>query len=158
VVEITGGQLYGASLGVAREVMLQLNGFDELCNGIGGEDCHLGVRLEIAGHRVFYSRRMMTIESEDPATGSPLSLERIDPVMSERAYRARLAELGVRARVTDGRCDASHMVLDLVYGLRAPESRGNHYELRDLRPADLPATSRRLPTTFWFDGRPLEDL
>ena len=49
VVEITGGQLYGASLGVAREVMLAVNGFDELCNGIGGEDYNLGIRLEMAG-------------------------------------------------------------------------------------------------------------
>jgi hypothetical protein len=158
VVEIAGGQLYGASLGVTREVMLQLNGFDELCDGIGGEDYHLGIRLEIAGHRVFYSRRMMTIESEDHATASPHSLERIDPVMSERAYHDRLAEFGVCARFSDGRCDPSHMVLDLTYGLRTPESRGNHYRLRDLRPPDLPATSWWLPTTFWFDGRPIEDL
>ena len=35
---------------------------------------------------------------------------------------------------------------------------GNHYELRDLQPADLPAISEGLPTHFRFDGRPLEQL
>jgi hypothetical protein len=158
VVEITGGQLYGASFGVARDVMLEVNGFDELCNGIGGEDYNLGIRLELAGHRVFYSRRMTTIESEDHAARYPLPLARIDPVLDERAYRARLARFGVSERIVEGRCDASHMALDLVYGLGRPQSFGNHFELRDLQPADLPATCRGLPTTFWFDGTPLADL
>jgi GT2 family glycosyltransferase len=158
VVEITGGQLYGASLGVAREVMLDVNGFDELCNGIGGEDYNLGIRLEMAGHRVFYSRRMTTIESEDHAALYPLPFARIDPVLDERAYRERLAGFGVSKRIIEGRCDASHMALDLVYGLGKPQSIGNHFEMRDVQPADLPATSQGLPTTFWFDGRPLADL
>ncbi len=158
VVEITGGQLYGASLGVAREVMLEVNGFDELCNGIGGEDYNLGIRLGMAGHRVFYSRGMTTIESEDHAVRYPLPFEQIDLVLDEQAYRERLAAFGVSDRTIEGRCDASHMALDLVYGLGKPQSIGNHFTLRDVRPADLPATSRGLPTTFWFDGRPLVDL
>lgn len=158
VVEITGGQLYGASLGIAREVMLEVNGFDELCDGIGGEDCNLGIRLEMAGHRVFYSRRMTTIESEDHAARYSLPFVRIDPVLDARAYRERLAGFGVSERSIEGRCDASHMALDVVYGLGKPQSIGNHFELRDVQPADLPATSRGLPTTFWFDGRRLSEL
>jgi glycosyltransferase involved in cell wall biosynthesis len=158
VVEIVGGQLYTPSLGIARDTIVDVNGFDELCNGVGGEDCNLGIRLQMAGHRIFYSRRMLTVEADDLSNRGPQSFERVDPLTSERAYRDRLAELGVRRRTTDGRCDASHMALDLVYGLAQPESIGNHYVLRDLQPADLPATSRQLPTHFWFDGRPLSDL
>ena len=45
-----------------------------------------------------------------------------------------------------------------MYGLRQASSLGNHYELRDLQPADLPAISEGLPTHFRFDGRPLEQL
>ncbi|HSO96859.1 MAG TPA: hypothetical protein VLV81_12560 [Acidimicrobiia bacterium] len=83
---------------------------------------------------------------------------RIDPVLDARAYWERLASFGVSERIGEGRCDASHMTLDLVYGLGKSQSAGNHFELRDVQPADLPATSRGLPTTFWFDGRPLADL
>jgi hypothetical protein len=138
--------------------MLEVNGFDELCDGIGGEDCNLGIRLEMAGHRVFYSRRMTTIESEDHAARYSLPFVRIDPVLDARAYRERLAGFGVSERSIEGRCDASHMALDVVYGLGKPQSIGNHFELRDVQPADLPATSRGLPTTFWFDGRRLSEL
>ncbi len=157
VVEIDGGQLYGASFGVARELLLELNGFDELCDGIGGEDCNLGIRLQLAGHRLFYGRCMMTIESEDYAAQNP-HLPRFDPVLDNVAYQERLARFGVHGRTTAGRCDASHMVLDVVYGLQQPRSVGNHFDIRDLRPTDLSSTSEDLPDTFWFDGRPLRDL
>ncbi len=159
MVPVEGGQLYTMSMGAPREVLVDVNGFDELCDGIGGEDYHLGIRLELAGHRVFYSRTMMTVESEDHQAEDPVQLERVDPVLDEARYRDRLATLGVRCRPTEGqRCDASHMVLDLVHGLGAPRALRNHYDLTTLTPADLPFTTQGLPTTFWLDGRRLTEL
>ncbi len=158
VVQVEGGQLYGNGMGVPRDAMLDVNGFDELCDGVGGEDYNLGIRLEFAGHRVLYSRRMLAVESDDHAARDPIPVERIDPLLDERSYLERLASFGVTRRTIEGRCDASHMALDLVYGLRQPQSIGNHFDLRKLRPADLPLTTRGLPTTFWFDGRQMEDL
>ncbi len=159
VVPIAGGQLYTMSMGAPRHVLVEVNGFDELCDGIGGEDYQVGIRLELAGHLVFYSRTMMTVESEDHQAEDPVQLERVDPVLDEARYHDRLATLGVSCRPTAGqRCDASHMVLDLVHGLGASRAVGNHYDLAALKPADLPSTSQGLPTTFWFDGRRLAEL
>ena len=159
VVPVAGGQLYTMSMGAPRHVLVEVNGFDELCDGIGGEDYQLGIRLELAGHPVFYSRTMMTVESEDHQAEDPVQLERVDPVLDEARYHDRPATLGVSRRPTAGqRCDASHMVLDLVHGLGASTAVGNHYDLAALKPANLPSTSQRLPTTFWFDGRRMAEL
>jgi hypothetical protein len=158
VVQIAGGQLYGSSMGVPREVLLDINGLDELCDGSGGEDCNLGIRLELAGHRVFYSRKMFTVESDDHSARDPLPLTRLDPLIDEHSYLNGLSSFGVSGRTIEGRCDATHMALDLVYGLRQSRSIRNHFDLRDLGPADLRLTARGLPTTYWFDNRPIEDL
>jgi hypothetical protein len=145
-------------MGIPRQVLLEANGFDELCDGVGGEDYHLGGRLEFSGHRVFYSRRMLTIESDDHPSVDPVKLSRINPVLEPPRYMDRLARFGVDRRATDGRWDASHMILDVVFGLSQQVSLGNHYQLGDLTPADLAGTARCMPETFWFDGRPLEEL
>lgn len=157
VVPLAGGRLYGSSFGIPRQLLLEINGFDELCDPIGGEDYDLGVRLELAGHRLFYSRSMLTIESQDHHSAQPCP-PRIDPVLEEAQYFERLAQFGVSTRSTDGRCDASHMVLDLVFGLREAHSLGNHYELSELSAADLPATADTMPSSFWFDGTPWAEL
>ena len=129
-----------------------------LGDGMGGEDYQLGVRLELAGVPMFFSRRMLTVESEEHHRGEGQQLLRRDHELPEAEYLARLADWGVTARSTDGKYDGSHMVLDLVYGLRATASLGNHYQLSDLGPEDLEDTASTLPTVYWFDGRPLEEL
>ena len=158
VVPIRGAHLFGCSVGMPRDLLLDLDGFDELCDGLGGEDYQLGLRLELAGVPLFYSRRMLTIESHEHHSGDGPQFVRADPELGEPAYPRRLASFGVDARSTDGRCDASHMVLDLVLGLGATRSLGNHRPLADLRPECLESTADSLPTTSWFDGRDLGDL
>lgn len=158
VVPIEGGQLYGCSLGIPRDVLVDIGGFDEICDGIGGEDYQLGIRLEFAGHRLFYARSMMIVESEEHHRGSGAAVTRVDPELDERSYMSRLAEFGVRQRATTGRLDASHMVLDLLHGLRHVEPIGNHYRLGELNPSDLGDTIDGLPDSFWFDRRAFSDL
>jgi glycosyltransferase involved in cell wall biosynthesis len=156
-VAIVGGQLFGCTLCVSRDALLAVNGFDEVCNIIAGEDYHLGIRLERAGERILYSRRMLSIEAGDLHAAEPV-IKRIDFEVSEDAYMSRLRELGVERRSVNGSLDASHMVLDLLYGTDSNLSRGNYYELERLRPADLEATIDRFPDRFWFDQRPLQEL
>lgn len=138
--------------------MIEVGGFDELSDGCGGEDYQLGLRLEHGGHPLFYSRSMLTVESEEHHRGDGQVFHRVDPDVDEAAYMARLADFGVEHRSTAGRFDASHMVLDLVLGRRATVSLGNHYRVADLTKADLPGTAATLPATYWFDGRALADL
>jgi hypothetical protein len=157
VVPIAGGQLFGCSSGVPRELLLDVNGFDELCDSLGGEDVQLGLRLERAGSQVFYSRRMLTLESDAlHHVGTPL--RRVDPLLEADAYAARLADFGVRERSVDGRLDASHLTLDATLGSPSPRSLGNHFVLAALRPGTLGATAADLPDRYWVDGRPLAEL
>jgi hypothetical protein len=69
-------------------------------------------------------------------------------------YMARLAELGVMWRSTEGNWDASHKALDLFYGTRDPVSLENYNDITRLRPDDRHATAATLPERYWFDGRP----
>ena len=158
VVPIPGAHLFGCSVGAPRELLIDLNGYDELCDGLGGEDYQLGMRLEIAGQRMFYSRRMLTIESQERHVGPGQQVLRLDHELDEAAYLERLSSFGVTGRSTDGRCDASHMVIDLVLGLGTAASLGNHVELGDLGSDDLEATAATLPTAYWFDGRPFGEM
>jgi hypothetical protein len=158
VVAISGSELFGCSLVAPRALLLEVGGFDELCDSIGGEDWQLGVRLEWAGAMLGYSRRLLTVESEElHRLGTPAW--RIDPVAEPAAYLERLNRFGVQARVFPDRlCDASNMLLDVLYGRRETASVGNYYDLARLTPGDLAATIEHFPRTHWFDGRALGDL
>jgi hypothetical protein len=156
-VRVGGGQLFGASIGAPRDLLLQLNGFDELCDSIGGEDWHLGVRLELAGVPTYYDRRMLSVESEElHRKGKPFA--RVDRTLPEAAYMDRLAEFGVRRRHIPGAWDSSHMLLDVVYGTESAATQGNYYWLADLSETSLVSTTRCFPRCHWFDRRPLSEL
>jgi hypothetical protein len=66
-VEVPPGMLFGCSVGGPIEAFLSVNGFDERCDamGIGGEDTMMGLMLQRRGHKLMYSRRMLTYESEE---------------------------------------------------------------------------------------------
>ena len=143
-VEVGGGQWYTSSCGAPRELLVALNGFDELCDVIGGEDWHLGIRLEWSGSAIYYSRRMLTTESEDLAErgGTPL---RLDKLTDEQFYMQRLLDFGVTQRATEGRYDSSHLLLDILYGTRSIRSIGNYYDLAELTEANLLETAEHFP-------------
>lgn len=156
-VRVGGAQLFGASFGAPRTLMLELNGCDELCDSIGGEDWQLGLRIEWSGAPIYYSRRMLTIESEElHRQGTPAL--RIDKVTEPELYMARLADFGVSRRFIEGRYDSSHMLLDILFGTQSLQPMGNYYFLPDLTADDLAATIARFPVEYWFDGQPLRDL
>jgi Glycosyl transferase family 2 len=156
LVRIGGGELFGCSFGAARDLLVSVNGLDELCDPNGGEDYHLGLRLEWAGAQVLYSRAMLTIEGSELDHG-PVPL-RAGRLLEPEAYMARLRELGVERRTTEGRHSSAHMVLDIAYSTRSPASIGNYYDLATLTPEGLDATVARFPREYWFDGTLLADL
>jgi GT2 family glycosyltransferase len=157
VVALGGGALYGCSFGVPRELLLDLNGLDELCDAIAGEDGQFGYRLEHAEAPIYYDRRMLTIESvEDHAQGPVLG--RLNPAAHPDVYMARLREFGVGERSRPGAWDSQHMIFDLVHGQRSTVSLGNHCDLRTLDAGNLEATAASFPRHHWFDQRPLDEM
>jgi GT2 family glycosyltransferase len=156
-VPIGGGDLFGAGLAAPRELLVELNGFDELCDPTGGEDYHLGLRIELSGVPLHYCRAMLVVESQELHLQAPDVVRRAE-TLDPASYRRRLREFGVAQRSTAGPCDAGHMILDILLGTRAVTTMGNHYALRTLTEFDLPGTAERLPHSYWFDHRPLSLL
>jgi glycosyltransferase involved in cell wall biosynthesis len=157
LVRIGGGEVFGNGFGAPRELLIELNGFDELCDPVGGEDYQLGLRIEWSGAAVYFARAMLAIESEELSV-QPAALRRVDKHAEPADYMRRLREFGVRHRSTDGRTDNSHMILDILHGLRSLRSLGNYYDLRTLEPMDLPETVARFPRNHWFDWQPLVEM
>lgn len=156
-VPVRGSQLFGCSFGIPRDVLLAVNGLDELCDLVGGEDSHLGARLEHLGIPVRYSRRMLTVESHE-LHRQPGVFTRMDKTMDQETYMRRLRRFGLARRSVEGRHDSSHMIVDLLYGTRQVRSLGNYYHLRILNERNIDQTVHNFPRTHWFDGQPLEEM
>lgn len=59
------GHLYGSSFCMPINVYFELNGINEMCDGCGGEDYELGIRLTRKGYKYYYNKLMFIYESED---------------------------------------------------------------------------------------------
>ena len=162
LVQVVGTQLFGCGLGAPRELLLALNGFDELCDPLGGEDTQLGVRIEWSGERIYYSRRAMIVKDHLRHRGD--SVVRLDPAVAGGSfdrdrYMACLAEFGVRRRtIEDGAWDCSHLCLDVLYGTRATRALGNYYELAELSEDDLARLPESFPERYWATAEPISEL
>lgn len=64
-VPANGDWLYGCNLAAPVESLLSINGWDENCDGVGGEDYCTGIRLSNAGWPLYYDRRMMEWEADE---------------------------------------------------------------------------------------------
>lgn len=155
-VVIPGGSMFGCSFGITAEAFESVNGFDELCDSVGGEDYQFGIRLNNAGHKIYYDRTMYSIESEELHNQDYLML-RDDRLLSDDDYMKRLNELGISSRHLAGRADSSHMILDILHGKGLKRSFYNNYDVGECR------REKRLPdvpevTTHWFDHKQLSEL
>jgi hypothetical protein len=163
LVQIVGSQLFGCAHGAPRADLLAINGFDELCDPIGGEDTNLGVRLEWSGRRLFFSRRMMAVKDGLRHAGDAYT--RLDRGRSGAGspgparYMECLSEFGVSQRtLADGPWDCSHLCLDLLYGTRSVRALGNHFDLAALTEADLAHLGDSFPERYWATGELLAEL
>jgi len=155
IVKAAPNHLYGCSFGLPTERMLQVNGQDEIFDGMGYEDVSLSLALTNVGCEIFYNRNMATWESDEKHfQGTPL--RRDDPGKSPM--------------------DASH---SLYYGTKqypAPSgfqfggvtnnpsytrAIGNRFDLRSLRNRILAGGTFPVPSEpkhRWYDNVPLEQL
>lgn len=137
----SGGWLYGCSLVSPVEALLDINGWPEVCDGLGFEDCITGILLEKRGWAISYDPAMMTLESEE--------LHHIGPVMKKSDY-------GVTPK------DKSHRILEI-----AQKSDGwlpGYWEGADIRKVrgtildGSPFPPMAHPEAEWYTGTLLKDL
>jgi glycosyltransferase involved in cell wall biosynthesis len=110
-----GGHLYGSSFCLPKSVYFKLNGQNEMCDGLAGEDYNFGVILERSGYKLFYNK-LMIIHESDYSFGSDTSRKctRADPVVSDDIYMNLLNEFNIQD-IHKGRRDASHFMLAYCY-------------------------------------------
>lgn len=135
---VSGGMCYGCSLAMPVEVALSVNGWPEdLCDGLSFEDVCFGVALENAGHALYYSPGMLTLESEEEHHNQP-PMKRSDYGRSPN--------------------DKSHAALDIA---RASKWFPNTYNVRQLREKVLagePFPLRQIPEHEWYTKTHLSEL
>ena len=67
----SGSWLFGCSCAMPLEALLQVNGWDERCDGMGAEDTNTGINLAKKGWRFRYAPGMATLESEERHGAEP---------------------------------------------------------------------------------------
>lgn len=128
--KISGTSLFGYSAS-PLSVVLSVNGYDEICNSIAGEDYHYGIRVEKAGNEIYYSKHVLFYETED--TNEEVSFLRRDPLLTDEDYSELMKRFNiVRRWDPNGRTDVSHLVLDLLTRDKT-WTEGNEYNLSELR-------------------------
>jgi len=129
--KMSGSQLYGYNAS-PLSVFLSVNGYDEICDTVAGEDYQYGIRLNKAGIQVYFSKKVIFLESEDLAEQGNTFIRR-DPLLSDVDYDNLMKLYKVPKRWDpNGRKDVSHFLLDLLMR-NTSWTEGNDYHLTDLR-------------------------
>lgn len=140
-ITIPGSQLFGCSMAAPVDWLLDIGGWDEDCDSVGGEDYALGMMLQSHGRTIKYCRKMLTFE-DDLAHGEEPPVVRIDKGVSPH--------------------DKSHAMLHMIHGGRrsAPNYFGpggiRAVRQRILAGEQFPIT--RVPDRDWFDGQLLSEM
>ncbi len=138
-----GTWFYGASAAFPVEGALQANGFDDDTASMGSEDYVFGFMLEQLGYKLFYDRRMRTLESEE---GHHTEEDKMLRIIKKTPLP-----------------DASHAMLNMVLGggrKSAPNyfGEGGIRELRQKILAGEPFPIFNNPQHDWRDGQPLVEM
>lgn len=137
----SGHWLYGCSFSAPVQALIDVNGSDEACDGMGFEDCILGIRLENCGYKFQYDRRMLSYESEEH--------HHLDKVM-------RREDKGISPN------DKSHAILSMARGTnRAANLHFGPDGIAGLRKyvqehGVMPELE--LPTNDWYDNQPISEF
>lgn len=155
-----GGHLYGSSFCLPKSIYFKVNGQNEMCDGLAGEDYNFGVTLERSGYNIFYNKLMLIHESEY-SFGSDVgkSYIRADPLVNEYTYNNLLREYNI-SDTHRGRRDASHFMLSYCYTGPIPvnpEFSLEEYNTRILR-GDTDVFLKPQPGQIhFFTKKPLSD-
>jgi glycosyltransferase involved in cell wall biosynthesis len=108
---VPGAHMYGSSFCMPLCWLFELNGLNEMCDGMGGEDYDFGIRIVRQGKVLQYNKRMFIHESDHAYVGSDYHRKciRADPVLPDTEYAQRVGAYGIPNH--SGRKDVSHFML-----------------------------------------------
>lgn len=138
-VPCSGDWLYGCSLAGPTEKFLEVGGWPEICDGLGFEDCIMGISLQNRGFTMKYDERMLTTESEDEH-GKSIVFRRTDKGVSPNDKSHAILE---KARQT------SYWDNPIPGGIRVVRESA-------LRGEPFPIQTE--PTKDWYDSQPISEM
>lgn len=139
-----GSDLFGCSFAMPVESALAVNGFDENCDSMGGEDYTFGIILGNAGFTFKYDPRMMTYESEE--------------------HHNVLGEPPIKRMIKPSSMGSKDASWDMLHSVRGRAWSPNYFGaegIRGLRKRILagePFPITQIPEHHWVDGQPLKDM
>lgn len=142
--------LFGCSFGLPMHIIEAVNGFDECCDGMGFEDCLMGLRFShLNGCRhAYYNRNMLTYESEEDHHTNEVFL-RVDKKVSDNNIYRKYGH------------DCSHVVLNKCREEKSVRAWGNNFDMTKARQT-FAETGEFPPAAdtdvHWLDGQPLKDM
>lgn len=133
-----GGWLYGCAIAAPLEWLLDVNGFEEGCDSLSGEDYILGLMLGNREHRVDFDSLLLV--HQDRMDGANHGFRRTDKGTSplDKSHAA-LERFGRRTR-TEFTPDLRKMRADLASGGKFPE------------------VDHGVDHLDWYDGQPIRDM
>ncbi len=140
--DCSGEWLYGCSLAGNVNTFLSVGGWPELCDGLGFEDCIMGIALGNRGHNLKYDPAMLTYESEE--------LHHVGPVFKRSS----------KEKHPHDSTDKGHRALELA---RRSKNFPNHFDggIAKVRQDCLAGKPFPIPTepqVDWHDGQLLKDM
>jgi hypothetical protein len=128
---IEGQQVYGYNA-CPLEVILKVNGYDEISNMVGQEDCNFGSRISKAGYDIYYARNVLFYESENHVYIDNIFKKR-EIVLEEDHYKQIMNEYNIPERWYSGN---SYHTVHIQHDLLKKDTywtHGNDFNLRELR-------------------------
>lgn len=107
----SGQHMFGSSFCMPLCWYFEVNGQNEMCDGLGGEDYDLGIRLERSGKELYYNKKMFIYES-DFSFGSDRERKciRSDPAIDLDTYKEAFIKHNIPVIINE-RTDLSHFML-----------------------------------------------
>lgn len=138
-----GQWLFGCNFALPLEAALQVNGFDETCDGSGSEDTMFGLMLSNAGYQINFDPSMRIIE--DRTEGEISAGHGVDSVMHRK-------DKGVSPN------DKSHALLNMLKDKKRAIHQWDLRKIRDdvLKGGKFPIPT--LPDKDFFDQQPLSEM
>ena len=142
-VEAGGSWMFGCSCAMPVSSLLEIEGFDEDCDPMGGEDYCCGMMLERLGLKFEYRKKMVTIESEElHSQGVPFNrpIKDADTAADASVRMLKWVQSGARRKGAN------------YWG------RGGLRVLRDKVLSGYPFPVMGIPEHDWRDSQPLREM
>lgn len=136
-VKAPGNWWFGCTNALPLEWALQINGWDETCDGVSMEDVIFGLHLQNNGFPIYYDRRMKILEDRTPGQlSTPM----------RREDKGKSPE------------DKSHRMLAMLQGLKKSMHQWDLRWVRDTVLKGEPFPVPVGPMADWFDGQLLSEM